>query len=317
MVEAVTADKVDRPMWRTRGLIILAICLIVFAVLAGQLVTYTDLVGRLGEWQFARFGRYFPALTVLLPIVLGVIIWTAVAKILRMIAERRNGARAALGKRRILLIDATRLLFILAAVAGLLTLAVFTHYLQLPGNDGKLQVVSFKTASAQDLREGPVKLIDAPGIGPVSRYADGLIFTQRTSFFVPVGSVLMPSESGSASARSFNLFVEIEPPAGDISDDALTRLASVKSTEHRGLLRAGALPAEIVAMYRGAGYPVETRSAVLFLSSASANYRVLLYMCETLAFGLIALLFGLVLHRAKRRAERANAAASNETAEAS
>jgi hypothetical protein len=305
----------DRPVWRTRGLIIVTICLIVFAILAGQLVTYTDLVGWLGEWQFAHFGRYFPALTVLLPIVFGLIVWTAAAKILRMIATRRSGTRAAVGKRRILLVDATRIMFILAAVAGLLTLAVFTHYLQLPDNRGKLQLVSLKTASAGDLREGPVKLVDAPGIGPVSRYADGLILTQRTSFFVPVGATSTPRETGSgsggAAARPFNLFVEIEPPSGDISDNALARLASVKSTEHRGLLRAGALPSEIVAMYRGAGYPVETRSSVLFLSPASANFRVLLYMCETLAFGLIALLFGLILNRAKRRAESAEVAAAS------
>lgn len=310
MAEARTADSVDRPIWRTRGLTIVTICLIVFAILAGQLVTYTDLVGRLGEWQFARFGRYFPALTVLLPIVLGLIVWTAAAKILRMIARRRGGTRV-VGKRRILLADATRLLFILAAVAGVLTLAVFTHYIQLPDNRGKLQLISLKTASAGDLREGPVKLVDAPGIGPVSRYADGLIFMQRTSFFLPVGSAATAREmgSGSMAARQFNLFVEIEPPSGDISDDALNRLASVKSAEHRGLLRAGALPSEIVALYRGAGYPVETGSSVLFLSQASANFRVLLYMCETLAFGLIALLFGLILNRAKRRAERAEAAA--------
>lgn len=310
MAEARTADNVDRPMWRTHGLTIVTICLIVFAILAGQLVSYTDLVGRLGEWQFARFGRYFPALTVLLPIVLGLILWSAAAKILRMIAERRGGNRV-IGKRRILLVDAARLLFILAAVAGLLTLAVFAHYLQLPDNRGKLQLISLKTDSAGDLREGPVKLIDAPGIGPVSRYADGLIFTQRTSFFVPVGSAVTEREIGSDStaARPFNLFVEIEPPSDDISDDALTRLALVKSAEHRGLLRAAALPSEIAAMYRGAGYPVETRSSVLFLSQASANFRVLLYMCETLAFGLIALLFALILNRAKRRAERVEAVA--------
>lgn len=308
MAEARTADG-DRPILRTRGLIIVSICLIAFAILAGQLVTYTDLIGRLGEWQFARFGRYFPALTVLLPIVLGLIIWTAAAKILRMIAGRRHGTRV-VGKRRILLVDATRLLFILAAVAGLLTLAVFTHYVQLPDSRGKLQLVSLKTLSAKGLVEGPVKLVDAPGIGPVSRYADGVIFTQRTSFFLPVGSAATAHEirSGSKAARPFNLFVEIDPPAGDISNDALNRLASVKSAEHRGLLRAGALPSEIVAMYRGAGYPVETRSSVLFLSQGSANFRVLLYMCETLAFGLIALLFGLILNRAKRRAERNEAA---------
>ncbi|MDZ3833694.1 MAG: hypothetical protein U0S50_18045 [Sphingopyxis sp.] len=274
-------------------------------------MTYTDLVGRLGEWQFARFGRYFPALTVLLPIVLGLIVWTAAAKILRVLAERRSGTRSALGKRRILLVDATRLLFILAAVAGLLTLAVFTHYLQLPDNRGKLQLVSLKTASAGDLREGPVKLIDAPGIGPVSRYADGLIFTQRTSFFMPVGAASTAREGVSGAEKPFNLFVEVAPSSDDISDDALARLVSVKSAEHRGLLRAGALPAEIVAMYRGAGYPVDTSSSVLFLSPASANFRVLLYMCETLAFGLIALLFGLILNRSKRRADRAEAVGSS------
>ena len=296
-----------RPFLRTRGLAILVLCLIAFAFLLGQSLSFTDFVGQFGDWQFARFGRYFPALTILLPILIALSCWVIFVWLARRFRKRSGEAIVTGKQRRILLVDASRLVLTLAALAGLGGLAVFGHYLQLPDDTGQRQVVSLQAKDAGSLREGPVKLIDAPGIGPIARYSEGLIFVERTSLFMPVSRTTLLGSTQS-SKGPFTLFVEIDSPPGEIDDEALARLARVQGKEHVGHLRTNGLRPEIVQMYRAAGYPVETQSAVLYRSTSSANFGTLIFMVELVVFGFIAMIFGLALRRAQKRASAAAAA---------
>lgn len=298
-----SSSDLRQPFLRTRGLVITALCLIAFAFLLGQSLSFTDFVGGLGDWQFARFGRYFPALTILLLTLVVLLICLICVRFGRYLRQRSGVLMADDSQRTILLADASRLLFTLAALAGLATLTVFGHYLQLPDNSGKQQVISLQTNSVSAWREGPAKLIDAPGIGPIARYAEGLIFTQRTSFFMPVARA---KTAGSAAGIEgpYNLFVEINSPPGRSDEVSLERLARVETNEHHGHLRKGGLRPEIVQMYRAAGHPVESRSTVLYRSTASANFGTLVFMVELLGFGIIAVIFAFALRRAEQRIRR-------------
>ena len=289
-----------RPLLRTRGRWVTLICLALFAILLSQALGFTDFIGRLGEWQFARFGRYFPALTIIVPLIIVALLWMIGARLLRRARHRRNPEARAYDE-RVTLGDGARLFLLIGWLSGLGALAVFGHYLQLPDGSGPVRTVAVGSTHPVTFAEGPVRLVDAPPLGPVARYVEDVMVARRTTYFVPVGTIPRVGVGRPRHRAPFNLFVEVERINGDESTDPRLPATFAQGGEHDGILRADALPSEIAQMYRDVGYPVADESAVLFRSVANAQRGVVVLMAEFIAFGLIALLFGLWMRRVDRR----------------
>jgi hypothetical protein len=289
-----------RPLLRTRGRWVTLVCLLLFAILLSQAFGFTAFVGQLGGWQFARFGRYFPALTIIIPLIIIAILWMLGARLLARARHRRNPDASPLDQ-RVTLGDGARLFLLIGWLSGLGALAVFGHFLQLPDGDGAIRTVNVTATRPVTFSEGPVRLVAAPPLGPVARYVEDLMVTRRTTYFVPVGIVPHVGVGRPRHRAPFNLFVEVERIAGDESTDPRLPATFAPGGEHDGILRADALPPEIAQMYRDVGYPVAAQSAVLFRSADSAQRGVIVLMAEFIAFGLIALLFGLWMRRVDRR----------------
>ncbi len=270
----------DRPFLHTIGRWLFLLILALFALLLGQAVSFTNFVGDLGNWQFARFGRYFPAATIILPLVFVAIVWVALAAL-----WRRRRRHAAQDMPRMQLIDAQRVAMTLAALAALAAVAVSGHYLTLPSADAAPASADLSRSDANRLPEGPLRLSGIVPAGPASRYAEDVIINRRESMLVPIAR----NRDGALS-----LFVELPMTAADATPPPL-------AARHEGLLRRNALPSEIAHLYRGEGIAVDARAAVLFHNARNAYASVLTLLGEFITLALIALGFGLWLRRAERR----------------
>jgi hypothetical protein len=262
-------------------------CSVVFLFLLIQAATYSGIIEWLAEWQFARFGRYFPALTIGLILLLFVGLWLIASRLRRRARKQKILVDPVIRDSR-RLASAANFMFVSVGLGGLLALGTFISSIQQPSMDGTPAVADLSGGEVA-LKAGPMRLTGLSAVGPISRHAEDVMLFRATRYFAPVGSTRL--EDGTPA---FNLFVEVEGP-----QEARLR------PRMNGLMRFNALPLEVVEMYNGAGYPTARRSAVLFRTETSADRPALLLAAEFLVYALIAAAFGLLLRRRERRILRA------------
>lgn len=267
----------------------LGLITLVLAALGGW--SYTGLVNRLGEWQFASFGVYFNLASILLFVALLALVWRIggfLAKKRRSDEEnpesdeltdlRENLQRTTIAKR------ITGWLGLATVLAAFITVI---YLVLLPSEDMKVREITADQAARGP--EGPVVLRGVSPVGQTARYRQGFLFWQRTYYFVPIAM----ETAGDDQSRA-TVFLEVP--------EKFARSNVAVNT--KGILRHKTLPDEVTSMYRAANFPVEDNASVIFTNGASSNWttRVLLY--DMLLIGLLFLLFNLYLRRRVRRLDK-------------
>ena len=251
--------------------------------------SYQGLIYGLAEWQFERFGRYFPTLTIALLLsvaavllVVGRIVWGRMYDKSDKQPVEPELAREARALDRLTI---TRRFFrafaVLAAVAGAGT---FVHLLQFPGPTKAVTTIDLSSGAPVRLKEGSVIVRGIQLIGPIARTSEDITFSRSSILIAPVGQTRL--ENGSVAA---NLFVQV-------TDTDRRKLP----TEVRGVLRRNALPSEVAVMYRAANVPVISESSVVFLDSAAAREPTLNVLITFMALAIGGTALALLARRRER-----------------
>jgi hypothetical protein len=285
------SDELNQPQtsrWRTvRFWLSAAAILIIFALMFYQSVNYIGLMYRFAEWQFARFDRYFPVLSIIGFLLLLYLLWEAVRYVLRRgwrklpeetlhhrrIAARRSGAR---------------FLHVTAAVALLLMVGTAIQWFQQPATDGPRTRIALASGKSAAVSPGPVEIAGVRAVGPIARYSEDFLFLRRTRYLAPIGR-------GGNGTNAFNLFAEVRgmDPERDVPETI------------GGILRTDALMPEIRMLYIEADFAVSPQSAIVFATPASANRPFVVLLLELAAFAALALGFARHLIRSAARQETA------------
>lgn len=261
--------------------------LLIFALMFYQSVNYVGLMYRFAEWQFARFDRYFPVLSIIGLLLILYLIWEAVRYILRRgwrklpdktINHRRIAARYSGG----------RFLYFVAGTALLLMVGTALQWLQQPGSSGPPARIALASGASAALQAGPVEIAGVRAIGPIARYSEDFLFLRRTRYLAPIGR-------GGSTTAAFNLFAEVRgmDPGRDVPETIT------------GILRTDAMMPEIRMLYIEADFPVAPESAIIFATPASANRPFVVLLVELAAFAALAGLFGRHLRRTAAKLEGA------------
>ncbi len=289
MATAAVNSGINDRQWSTRRWLLISSA-IVFLFLFIQAATYTGVVEWLAEWQFARFGRYFPTLTLAVLLLLFIGLWIVIDRLRRRTRNQKQLVDPLVRDMR-RLSSAANFLFVAAGLSALMGLGVLASYFQQPSMDGPPTIVDLSRGAAT-LEPGATRLTGMTAIGPVSRHTEDLLFWRATQYFAPVGQTRL--ENGETV---FNMFVEVDGPQ-----------ARTLSRQMSGLLRFNALPPEVAQMYTNSQFPTARRSAVLFRSAGSADRSTLVLLGEFLVFALIATSFGLAMRRREQRLAKAQLA---------
>lgn len=289
MVESQAADQYGSPkrnfwLWS-------AAFVAVFAFLFYQSVNYVGLMQVFAEWQFSRFGRYFPVLSVVGILMLLYLSWETMRYILRRGWRKQPVNKRA--ERSIAAIDSGALFFRCATVLGLiLAMGTAIQWFQQPSSRNATQKIDLASRSSAAIRPGPVDVSGIRVIGPIARYSEDFLFIRRTRYLAPIGR-------GNGGDRAFNLFVEV--PSNDLKASVPSRMT--------GVVRIAALMPEIGALYARARMPVSDKSAIIFATSSSANRPFVVLMIELLSMSMLAALFARYFQRSaeKQRDERLKA----------
>jgi hypothetical protein len=249
-----------------------------------QSINYDGVMAILAEWQFDTIGLYYPALTYVLVIAL----LTLPGYLLFLRPRARDGDETTeahvLRSARTFL----RALLGVAAGLGLAALAMLVAMAMLPGTSGLLQRIALDRALVALPREGLTELTGAIRYDRVVAFDTDQIVARRSARYAPMVA------PGSLD-RSLQFFVELPPV------DSATRRGTTTMT---GILKRGALPGEVIQLYRYAGYRVETPFYVLHSDAASLQ-RPYLVVVTQLAIGiLIALILAGFQWRRVRRLDR-------------
>ncbi len=257
---------------------------IVGVVTLWQSINYSGVVAVLGEWQFDTIGIYYPTLTAVL--VIGIL--SSPMFLLLM-----NPLRIGRGRPEAILLRSARSFYraLLAIVGGLALLAVamLVAMLSLPADTGPTQSIVLDRPLVALPREGPTTINGDVVYARIAALDTDQLFAKRTARYAPV---VAPG----AQDNNLQFFVELRPV------DNITRRGSTSVT---GILRRGALPGEIVQLYRYAGYRVEQPFYVLY-SDLAALRRPYFVVAGQLAFAallaaIVALLQGRRLRAIRRR----------------
>lgn len=289
-----TLDTDRHPFRFDRPGIIMTGMVIAFGILFFQATQYLGLMERLAEWQFSRFDRYFPALTILILTAICALVVGIILDLLRRRAARTETVDP-LTRERLLTVRWWRVFAVVAGIGAVMTLSAFVHFLRLPDGSGAVRLSDLGAAQPGPLVEGRMQLTGSRLVGPISRSTDDVLFVRSSSYFAPARRI-----RGNDNIPTFDLFIEVT------GEQAQARGLPATNS---GILRFSAMPPDIVALYRHAGYDVADRSAILFRSVSSARRAGVLLMTQFLAFSLIALVFAAILRRRERRLDREAAAA--------
>ncbi|WP_445192450.1 hypothetical protein ACT009_00455 [Sphingomonas sp. Tas61C01] len=245
-------------------------------VLLWQLLAYRGLMALAAEWEFDAFGRYYPALTYLLLVILlgSPILW-----LLRGRADEdlpgRTFIRALLG------------IAIGCAVGS--AIAVATVIAQ-PADSGNPSRIVIGTPSADGKVTGAATLVGDVIEQRVAGLSENLFVARRSFRFAPIVS---PGNRG--GGETVRYFVEI---------DGRNTLARARTDGAlRGILKPKALPGELVRLFRYAGTDVARDYQVLFATRDSLTWPYRVIAVELLLVALLCAIaaFGLHLHRERRR----------------
>ena len=276
------------PVWVPRLWIAIAALFVLW-----QSMTYRGLSALAAEWQFNEFGLYHPALTFLVL----VLVLSSPLLLLRLWRQRKrkrgaqdepveplSGLRRAIGLTSRLL--RTLIGGALAAVLAASLIAAYTLF--LPRDNGPPHHIS-----AND------ELL-VPPLGPAE--VRGRILYDSTAVFnedFRIGRsdtrfAPLIGENGNRAALRY--FVELPSELLPDRHD----LISV----HRGILREGGLPGELINLYRYAGFNIAPQYYVLYASGSSMRRSYLITALELVVLavfiGLVAGLYGYRRRRLRR-----------------
>ncbi len=272
----------EKPGRNFAGRWLLLIVAAAVAILFIQAVSYSGLMRSLAEWQFVRFGRYFPVFTIILFAGLVALIWSLLVLVRRR--ARKETPPVTLSRLAFRWRSAGMFLGIASGVLAIVAIGVFIHYLRAPRDSASIRIANLSQAQGASFTPGPTRLEGIRALGPVGLYTEDVLFSSRTYYFVPVGR---------DANGAFNLFVEIDDPQAQRFPESTT-----------GLLRSDALPSEFAQMYRINRMAVAPESAVLFRDAQSADRPILVLLGEVALFAVSAALFAFLCRRRARKIER-------------
>ena len=282
----------ERPnyAWRTLGLW----SLVASAILVWWMAVYAGWLEPLGEWQFARFGRYYPTLTIMVLAALAIVPIGLVIRARHSQLRRRRrqaitaSAQAARFGMDHVLRSGRRAEWLFAGVAAcalVVALLAFIAPFLAPSAAGP--AVEYRAGSLEPLRSGPARIAGTYRLGPVGRFEERFLLIRHTVYVAPVFPV------GGGDAR---LLTVVEP-----------RLAGTGFRPiPQGVIVPQGLPRELELLYRNAQVPLAERPALLMRDEAQRTWRSRTLAGEALVVALLAAVFLLAFRRHRRRvAERA------------
>lgn len=264
---------------------------LVTALVTWQSVTFSGVVQWLGEWQFARVGRFFPVTTIM------ALLLVAALPVLGWSRWRRRGATTAHRDALALAISRSRRagsLYALAASCLAIAAAVVLAF-ALPAflPQGPTQILA--AADPRRPVSGPVQLTGFVDRSRVLRIREDAIVVGRTVYVAPL--VGYPGDRSEV-----RYFVPIYPR----SDTAAAVPDPTAPALTRGYLRVRGMPDEAANLLRAQGYSVSRRAALLYRTPAEAAWSGLV---TGLATALLALVFAAGAVTETRRHRRLAAAA--------
>lgn len=284
----------ERPAyaWRTLGLW----SLIASMILVWWMAVYAGWLAPLGEWQFARFGRFYPTLTVMALAALAIVpIGLIIRARHRHLRRKRREAMAApdvVGRQGIehAMRSAHRAQWLFGAVAicalMLGTAALIVPLLNPPATGAPVAI----GASDRNLwREGPARLSGTYRLGPVGRFEERFLFIRHTIHVAPVFAI------GGGPAR---LLTVVEKRA----------TAPGYRPIGEGTLVPHGVPRELMYLYRNAGIAVTERPALLLRGEVQRTWRYRTLAAEAFVVALLAGSFYLAFRRHRRRLAERSAA---------
>lgn len=285
MFMAMTHRKRNRRQVMTGVIIVWAA--LVSLVFFWQLVQYDGLIERLAEWQFSTFGYFNPSITYLALVALlaspGLLVFLRVR-------HRDSEQRLAVATLRSAIVFRRVVLGLSAAcfAAAIVTLLML---LTLPTSVGAVRQIDLGQPVVTLPQEGPTTIDGRILYDRTAVLGEDLVVAHRTLLIAPM---LSPT---SANA-DLQFFVEL-PPETDTQTGAVQSRAAQNrgASSMTGILKRNALPGEIVALFRYAGYRIEPPYYVLFAGKASMRWPYYEIAGELALVALLFLALGVWQHR--------------------
>lgn len=294
--------------------------IVIFLILLPQSVFYRGLVSMLAEWQFLRFGRYFPILTMALPVIILSLLLLIILWIVLRRKKNRNESEAVLSATEQLAksVARTRLamrsFFALAGLGLLGALISLILMSRLPGDDGKAQQINVGTVPFAVPREGAARLTGSLDWQKLATIDRNLVLANQRTYFIPIVSRI-------AERKSTRYFVQVFRPEFVLPKNQLPGIVPEKDklleygriiptkdgpgNSVTGALRQDGLPDEIVLLYEKTGLEVHPDHYVLYRKTSDLKWP---YWVAALEFLLLALGSGILALFQRRQLKRLLAA---------
>jgi hypothetical protein len=264
-----------------------SLLIMLFAVLFYSGFSYSGLIALMAEWQYSRFGEWYPMLSVLSFCALAVLLWRGIGWLNRR--RRIATKRWTLDDQKQYSVRLPRaaflMLYSLSAFCFAMVMGAFVYWLTLPQmNAATARLNKMNVAQA---KEGAVTIGDLQPIGPIVRFRESILDIGPSQFFAPVAA----RRTADGRDSEFALFAEL----------AQTESGPRIAKGVPGILRHNALPGDLIALYRANGYAVSATPKVIFLSAASSSRTTLVLMVEALLAGTLFFVFGWWMRRRYRK----------------
>ena len=253
---------------------------------------YRGLIAWAGEWQFARFGRFYPVLTITLAVFLTILPPLA----LRLFVRRRRRARQpdADGATRDPLRLATRSARRASRFFGWLSIALAAASLwavvassRAPTGEGPIRRIEVDGSAMP--AEGHARFAPATRIGRIAQVTEDVAFARRTLWVAPVFAA--DADAGAERAAFWTELVPTGVPGRFRRIDA-------------GVYVHGGLPPEVAPLYRAIGLAVPREAGLLMRDSDRPRWRMTAVAVQAGAISLLALAIALILARQAGRLRR-------------
>ncbi|SIN60396.1 hypothetical protein SAMN02745824_0656 [Parasphingorhabdus marina DSM 22363] len=290
--------------------------IVIFLLLLPQSVFYRGLVSILAEWQFIWFGRYFPILTMALPIILLsllllLILWLVLR---RKRSDDEDQPELSLAEQLALSVTRTRLamrsFFVLAGLGLLGAVVSLILMARLPDDSGDRQEIAVGALPFAVPREGPARLTGTLDWQKLATIDRNLVLANQRTYFIPIVSRIAERKSTRYFVQVFrpefvlpaNRLPGIVPEKDKLLEDG--RIVPTKDgpgNSVTGTLRQDGLPDEIVRLYEKTGLEVHPDHYVLYRKTADLRWP---YWVAALEFLLLALGAGILAFFQRRQLRR-------------
>lgn len=285
MAERATARKLPRVRTNTIALVTLAWSVIVLGVLVWQAILYRGLVANIGEWQFARFSRYFPFATIivlfaLFTLPLYVVLLRRYRRWTRRLGATEQGIALGIERARFWRTTLTAV----TAFLVLVSVGVIGHAYTIGSLGEKELPVAVGAPESADPGEGLRRVRGVALLDRIAVYTENYVVARRNFAVVPV---VAPGDNG----KVLTYFVQVENPVA----------AAPAPVQSSGFLRREQLPGALRALYVKAGYTVTAPAWILYRNTDAARWT---HLRIAGIFALCAMLTGLLAAQQIRRLQR-------------